>query len=209
MLYLTRLRLNARSRQVQAELKNPYEMHRTLSKAFGDNVEVWQQARCLFRVEPETRGGSLDLLVQSRIPPDWERLSTGETYLCERPEIREFAPRLSDGQCLAFRLHANPTVCRDGKRRALDTEEQQVAWLARKGGENGFRLLTVRTRGNTVVQFPTAAGFRTTLYGVTFDGALRITEAERFLSALESGIGSGKAFGFGLLSVARVSLAGA
>ncbi|HKV39599.1 MAG TPA: type I-E CRISPR-associated protein Cas6/Cse3/CasE, partial [Blastocatellia bacterium] len=33
-LYFSRLLLNPRSRQVRSELANPYEMHRTLMRAF-------------------------------------------------------------------------------------------------------------------------------------------------------------------------------
>lgn len=36
-----------------------------------------------------------------------------------------------------------------------------------------------------------------------FDGILQITEAEKFLAALENGIGPAKGYGFGLLSLAR------
>jgi CRISPR system Cascade subunit CasE len=37
---------------------------------------------------------------------------------------------------------------------------------------------------------------------VLFDGRLQVTDAEVFRRTLTQGIGSGKAFGFGLLSVA-------
>jgi CRISPR system Cascade subunit CasE len=37
---------------------------------------------------------------------------------------------------------------------------------------------------------------------VLFEGVLEITDAERFQKTLEAGIGSGKAYGFGLLSIA-------
>jgi CRISPR system Cascade subunit CasE len=38
---------------------------------------------------------------------------------------------------------------------------------------------------------------------VVFEGRLRVGDAEAFRRALAVGIGSGKAYGFGLLSVAR------
>ena len=37
--------------------------------------------------------------------------------------------------------------------------------------------------------------------GVRFDGVLEVTDPVSFAATLDSGIGSGKAFGFGLLSV--------
>jgi CRISPR system Cascade subunit CasE len=44
-----------------------------------------------------------------------------------------------------------------------------------------------------------------TAEGVVFDGRLRITDRGRFLEALRAGIGTGKSYGFGLLSVAPLS----
>lgn len=40
------------------------------------------------------------------------------------------------------------------------------------------------------------------LFGVRFDGVLRVTDVEVLLDALRGGIGPAKAFGFGLLSLA-------
>jgi CRISPR system Cascade subunit CasE len=38
---------------------------------------------------------------------------------------------------------------------------------------------------------------------VQFEGDLEVTDAAAFRAALAQGIGSGKAYGFGLLSIAR------
>ena len=43
---------------------------------------------------------------------------------------------------------------------------------------------------------------RLTFGAVLFEGELEITNAEDFRNALTHGIGSGKAYGFGLLSIA-------
>ncbi|MFW9877906.1 MAG: type I-E CRISPR-associated protein Cas6/Cse3/CasE [Candidatus Thorarchaeota archaeon] len=43
---------------------------------------------------------------------------------------------------------------------------------------------------------------RLTFEGVFFDGYLKITEKDKFIDGLKTGIGSGKSYGFGLLSIA-------
>ncbi|MEN9935136.1 MAG: hypothetical protein RLZZ387_1715 [Chloroflexota bacterium] len=49
-------------------------------------------------------------------------------------------------------------------------------------------------------------GDRALHFGVAlFDGLLTVTDAAAFVKTLETGIGSGKAFGFGLLSVGQLS----
>ena len=45
-------------------------------------------------------------------------------------------------------------------------------------------------------------GQRLSFGSVVFDGRLEVTDADSFREVLANGIGSGKAFGFGLLSVA-------
>lgn len=151
MLYASQLILNPRSRQVQAELRDPYQMHRTMAKAFGDAPGEWEAARCLFRVDarrvecaPEIEAPHL--LVQSRRTPHWERLTVAADYLIGVPQCREFSPRLRVGQNLAFRLRCNPTVKRGGKRVGLYQDEERRAWLRRKGDEHGFRALCAALR---------------------------------------------------------------
>lgn len=95
-------------------------------------------------------------------------------------------------------------------------EEKQIKWLKRKGEEAGFRLANVK-----VAPVPNAAsveqskikGWRNdsnkpmTFGSVLFEGILTVTDAEKFRETLTKGIGQGKAYGFGLLSVAKVSAA--
>jgi len=209
-LYLSRLLLNPRSRQVQAELRDPYQMHRTLCKAFGDGPGELGASRCLFRVE-EGCASVVPVLVQSLALPDWGRLTVSEGYLGVEAEWKAFAPTFVGGQRLRFRLRANPTLRRSeavakmGKRIGVYGEGAQRAWLARKGEAGGFAVVDCRViDGGHVVCRRGGDGPPQRHLCVTYDGLLEVTDPDRFLSALASGIGSAKAFGFGLLSVARV-----
>jgi len=210
MLYLSRLALNPRARQVQSELRDPYEMHRTLSKAFGEGEDAQAAARCLFRVE-ESPHGLLSLLVQSRTAPAWDRLSAPIDYFQEPPQVKPFAPTLRAGQPLAFRLRANPTKReatplgspKQGRRVGLYTDDARLAWLARKASESGFALCSVTQASESPPECQ-AKAHRAVFSAVRFEGVLRVTDPERLLSVLEGGVGAGKGFGFGLLSLAPV-----
>lgn len=216
-MYLSRLALNLRNRQVRAELARPYEMHRTLLSAFPDNLTPGEE-RVLYRMETEPRTDIPLLLVQSQLRPAWERLAEG--YLAagdDNPAVKSFEPHVAPGQVLAFRLVANPTKRlsrslpqgRERSRRVgLTRPEEQEVWLARKGGQHGFNLLSVTigrqdrvktTRPATTADDPAQL---ITLLGVRFDGLLQVADPDRLLEAVAAGIGSGKAFGFGLLSLA-------
>lgn len=208
MLYLSRLTLNPRSRQAQSELRDPYEMHRTLSKAFGEGDDVQAAARCLFRVEESPRG-DLTVLVQSRTEPAWDCLTAPPDYLRGSPQVKPFAPTLRAGQTLAFRLRANPTQRQSakpegrrlGNRVGLYTDEARLAWLSRKASESGFALCSVTQAGEAPSECR-ARGRFVVFSAARFEGILRVTDPERLLSAVGGGIGAGKGFGFGLLSLA-------
>jgi CRISPR system Cascade subunit CasE len=213
-MYLSRLILNPRNRRVQREVADPYQMHKSLMRAFPDDLKEGDE-RILYRLEPG-RNGALTLLVQSWTLPDWSWLAEPEVrgYLLPvgepNPAIKEFDLSLSKGQTLAFRLRANPTARRtfeDKKRRVgIYDEQEQIEWLKRKGELGGFRLVSARTGGQEDMGGKIKRDGDThklKLAAVQFDGLLQVTDAERLRQTVRQGIGSGKGFGFGLLSLAR------
>ena len=211
-IYLSRLILNPRSRQVQAELARPYELHRTLMRGFPDGVKR-EGANLLHRLEIHPRTGALTLLAQSTLKPDWTYLQNGKNYLLDPPQSKPINLHLPAGRTLRFRLVANPTVKkkRDDKKHSnrvpLVREEKQTEWLKeKKGQQHGFHVLSLR-----ISQMQKHTFWKSkqkdkrpplSLYTVQFDGLLEITDAEKFAQALQTGIGPAKAFGCGLLSLA-------
>ena len=213
-MYLSRLILNPRTRRVQKEIADPYQMHRSLMNGFPDDLAEGDE-RVLFRLESHPRTGDLTLLVQSLTLPNWSWLAEpgARGYLLPvdvpNPAVKSFDLDLSSGQVLAFRLRANPTVRRrlpDGtrKRVGLCREEEQVAWLERKAEQGGFRVRSVRTSNQHVVGGRLRQEARKLcLLSVQFDGLLQVTDPDRLRETVQRGVGSGKGMGFGLLSLAR------
>ena len=204
-MYLSLLMLNLRSRQVRSELASPYEMHRTIMQAFPDGQKR-DTAGVLFRLDMDARSGQPVLLVQSQVEPNWHVLKADYLATSVHPQVKEYDLKLRGGQTLAFRLLANPTVKRDSKRHGLYKEEEQEDWLLRKGSNHGFRVLQV-----AISHTDTAKGeihraevsHDLTLLSVRFDGVLQVADPFKLHETVMSGVGSGKAFGFGLLSLAR------
>ncbi len=173
-LFLSRLKLDPSSRRVASEVAHPYEMHRTILRAFpgiGDaSGKTESRFGVLFRVERGRVRTPVTVLVQSKQEPDWSCLHSLGGYLDSGPsstECRSLDRALSsirDGQVLAFRLRANPTRrlgrtggAMAGKRVELFREEDLIAWLVRKGegggntGKGGFELVQCAA-GNGPVQ---------------------------------------------------------
>lgn len=199
-MYLTQMFFNLRSREARFDLSDRYELHRTLLRAFPH--EMPDTERVLYRVEEQYKLPVTPVLVQSVDQPDWrlaERLNR-PNYLERKPNTRPIAPRVQVNERLRFRLQANPTVKRDGKRHAIYAEDDLRAWLERKGEAHGFRVEPDHVQ---VVKLGKKFGKKRqqVWHAVQFDGALTVTDAYAFTQALIRGIGSGKAFGFGLLSI--------
>jgi len=205
-MYLSRLILNPRSRAVQRDLASPHELHRTVMSGFPDDLAASAE-RVLYRLEQMERGNQIWLLVQSQLAPDWNGLDA--TYLAktgrENPAVKEFDLQPAPGQRLTFRLRANPTrrlvqPAGKGKRVGIYKVDEQIQWLNRKAENGGFVVESVLP---TQQQRADDRKRDLKFLSVQFDGILQVTDSEQFALALANGIGSGKAFGFGLLSVAR------
>ncbi len=199
-MFLSQLLLNLRHREARRDLSDRYELHRTLLSAFPEDLPSHE--RVLFRVEERPRQPYVTVLLQSQELPDWgksERLNDPR-YLFKLPDVRAVEARVSAGLRLPFRLQANPTMKRDGKRHAIVSDDELALWLRRKGEQHGFAVDAQNVRS---AKLGNRYGRRRkrTWHAVQFDGVLQISQPEAFATALRSGVGSAKAFGFGLLSV--------
>jgi len=218
-MYLSRLMLNPRSRQVQREIADPYEMHRTVMSAFTERLAGAE--RILFRLEVHPRTGIPTLLVQSQERPDWDFLNAPtKNYLlpeaelpveAENPAVKPVDLQLHTGQVLAFRLRANPTVKKDrdgqtqGRRVGLYREEDQQKWLQRKIESAGGTLVSANVANETRLHgklFRQGEKLDLRFLSVQFDGVLTVKDPARLVESVQAGIGSGKGLGFGLLSLA-------
>ncbi len=116
-----------------------------------------------------------------------------------------------------FQLCANPTkkvskersdgsLTKNGRRVPLQKREELVEWIKRKGEQGGFTVdeTTLRTfsRGREHFDKKGQPGLHS---AVEFEGVLTVTDPAEFHRAFTLGIGSAKAFGFGLLVIVPVS----
>ena len=206
------------SRLLFARSPRPYDVHRELWRAFPGHT----QRPFLFRADG-AEGRRLRVLVQSFVVPEWTRLAGA---LEEASGPNAFAPAMIPGARFRFFLRANPTRSRKdrgepkvaalegaafraarGVRRPILAETERVEWLKRQGDSAGFAL-AAREDGTPILRLapPFSVEWRNggppaRHDGVDFEGVLRVDDPAAFARALANGIGSAKAFGFGLLSV--------
>jgi CRISPR system Cascade subunit CasE len=183
----------------------------------------------LFRIDPAYDGRAV-ILVQSAVRPDWDYAFHNASYLlAAAPEVKLSEPRFTMGRRLRFRLAGNPTkkidTMKKAERQSLAPEQLQdkkgrhgkrvpvpadqlLDWLLRRAQSGGFCVIKDSTsiQPGYIYMNKTrdgSAGQR--LRSVRYEGILEVTDPDKFRDTLLRGIGPGKAFGFGLLSVAGVS----
>jgi CRISPR system Cascade subunit CasE len=216
MTYLTQIRVPYELAVRQLRIRDTYDWHQRVWQAFGGRDGAPREF--LTRVDQIDDVYRL-LVVSQSLPskPDWCPTDCFQT----KPMPDAFFTHTG----YRFSLLANPTkkivdpskakvIRPDGrlernknsKRVPLIRREDLLAWLGRKAEAGGFavQLDAVRTipRGREYFFKPGARGVH---YATEFQGALQVTDAARFRETFARGIGSAKAFGFGLLVLAPLS----
>lgn len=220
-MFLSRIQLNPQRRGAQRLLANPQRMHAAVLSAFPDPPTGEQPTgRVLWRTDQE--GKRVFLYVVSPGEADLRHIAEqGGWPSTEHGESRDYGPfleRLDEGQMWHYRLTANPVRYLSNetggraRRGAHVTAAQQESWLLKKARELGvsFSAGTDETSATLVTRRGThsfSKGTHTppvTIAWAQFDGVLRVVEPTALRRALTLGIGPGKAYGCGLLTLAKV-----
>ncbi|MCL7462695.1 type I-E CRISPR-associated protein Cas6/Cse3/CasE [Pseudomonas sp. NW5] len=202
-MHLTRLTLDPRSALARRDLADPYDMHRTLTRAFVSGADD-SPARFLWRLEAGSNAWATpQLLVQSAMAGNWEVLQALPGYLQCAAECRAMdqTAMLQPDRRFRFRLLANPTVTRERKRYGLVDESAQLDWLARQGERHGFAVLGALVTASERLNCQRKHSLGIVLQRVCFEGHLQVRDCDALAGALLGGIGPAKAFGCGLLSL--------
>lgn len=230
-MYLSRIQLNPQRRDARRLLASPQRLHAAVLASYPEppTGALDGAPRVLWRldVEPDNR---TFLYVVSPDRPDFAHLAEQAGWpSTERGTSKEYGSlldRLAPGQRWAFRLTANPTqyvVPEHGgraKRVAHVSVPHQEKWLTERAESAGFRIASTQlpgvdgdldapvlrvTRRSTHQFSRRGAAKPVTLAVAQFDGVLEVDDADVLRRSLVAGIGPGKAYGCGLLTLAPVS----
>lgn len=187
--------------------RNSYEIHRALWKLFPADAEAARDF--LFRVERSDRNHA-EVLMQSDRQP--EISTNGARILASK----EYPLSFQVGQCLRFLLVANPvkTINDEMGRKDVEgetkkcrvpliREDEQRTWITRKY-ENAASFESLIIDPVFPLRFRKSKENRAgKIQPVKFQGVLTVEKPEAMIELVHSGIGPAKAFGCGLLSLAK------
>lgn len=227
MTTFTRILLNPQKRGGRKLLTNPQAMHAAVRAAFPPDLDE-TAARIMWRLD--TAGHEHTLYLIGPEEPDRSVIVDQAGWPSRPGETADYRPlldALTRGQERGFRLTANPVKSvpvEGGKRGKIVphvTPEQQLGWLAGKASGHGFEIRQADISGDdgdsydavvdrradlsfTRIEPASSTRHRVVLRTARFEGSLRVTDVELFRRALTQGIGRGRAYGCGLMTLKRL-----
>lgn len=196
-MYLSKCVLNT-SRPI-----NSYQLHREIWKLFPDRPD--DKRDYLFRVENLGQKAPQQILLQSLTRP-----MANKRKLLMLSQPKKVALQIRSGQMLRFMIRANPTkrIKEENKtgnqgrvRVPIIDEDEMNKWLQRQL-KNAAIIHEIMINGQNIMYFRKGTDTGK-IVAITYSGLLEIKNEKKLLSIIEKGVGPAKAFGCGLLSLAR------
>lgn len=209
IMYLSRIALDTAKRATMQALSSPSIFHGAVESSFQG-----ERLRNLWRIDK--LNGQMYFLLLSSTEPDLTDFNVQFGYDERAGETKNYDQllnRIAIGEKWRFRLTANPTKSvksTDGSRGKVTahiTSEYAAKWLLEKAEKNGFAL---REDSFEIVESSWQRFYKkdnkkaVTLRAVTYEGVLEVTDSGLFKTALTNGIGRGKAYGMGMLTIMQI-----
>lgn len=216
-LWLTRVVPDLRSRDARRDTAGPggaIHLHRRLMSLFPSDAGPDPRARfgILFRLEDTPSGPHI--LLQSSVEPALDRLPENYGTFLSRP-LTPLLDALKPGLAIRYRCVASAVRKPGATTRALYnlppvvplTGEAADEWWFRQADTAGLKPLTLHSQPLDVVQGKRgtqgpAAQQRVRHARTRFDGTAAIIDPDLLRTKITEGIGRGKPYGCGLLSIA-------
>jgi CRISPR system Cascade subunit CasE len=215
--------LNKELHETRRLLASPERVHAAILACFMPN-----SGRVLWRLDEFEH--SLFLLVISAEQPDFKHMQekygwNSSSGKGDTIKYDSLLSKLKDGQKFRFKLTANPAsrfykendTMQGAKARKQGNFygklgiDQHNEWLISQSVRHGFSVtqndFAVTSKGK--LRFHKGQGRdrnTITLATATYEGVLQVTNVDKFRSALINGIGRGKAYGQGMLTISKTQI---
>lgn len=207
-MFLSKISLNLSNRNTIEALSSPSKIHGAIENCF-----LQPRKRNLWRVD--RLRDEYCILILSEDKPEFSKFNLQfEPYSVATKPYDSLLNRISTSDEWHFRITANPTKSlsnntkQRGKVVAHTTIGYQKKWLMEKSIKNGFTITedtfdVVQSGWKHFYKRDNKTNRRVSILSVTYEGVLTISNVESFKEALINGIGRGKAYGMGLLTIAK------
>lgn len=222
MTVFSRILVDSRDRRAMYVFGSLERLHAVIARATNSDAQD-KRRRVLWRLDKAPHGAVQRLYIVSPSDPDYaifeEELGVHVDRDCSSCDYEPFLDHLDSGQEWAFRVTVNPTrsipsegFASRGRRQPIVRRDEQTEWLFRQFRKIGCHMTInrldqpeVAIRGTQQISFR-KRGTTVVLTQVTFEGILSVDDSNSLRQALVDGIGSAKAYGCGLLTLAPLQV---
>lgn len=200
-MYLIKVEMDRHLPEVRQAMADCQKMHCMITSLFGT---ARQESNILYRTNFVADQMHLYLYASHPVAEE----ASGRYRITQR-DITPWLGQMAAGQYWKFDLIASPSKKvstkgqKNSQRRILRQPLERQAWLERKAAQSGFFICQVLEQEQLHVSGKHHEDKGGTMYhdAYHYQGVLQITDADAFREALQKGIGSGKAYGFGMMMV--------
>ena len=204
-MILSKFQLDIRNFQGRKCIIDCQDMHRSIMRLFHCNR---QEGNVLYRFNPK----KMMVYIQSEKDPDLNDIPAGMNFK-GKINMKGFEETISNGQNFYFDVLVSPTKkvmaegAKNSRRKYLCSIEERLNWLNRKASQAGFAIKKVYENNSMIVTgtHKEDKGGRFHCKAVSYQGVLTVLDSEKFYNAWKKGIGSGKAYGQGMLLLSKIS----
>lgn len=202
-MFLSQVEINPRRRKGREFISNPEKLHAAVESTCRLSGE---DQRLLWRLDPGKHASKL--LIVSPVKPSLDVIREQAGWESQPDTAKTvsydgFLDSIQAGQRFKFRLTANPAYKRNGKLKAHIGPVNQMKWLSQRSENMGVsfdEFATGVASSNTHVF--RNKGNKVILPHATYEGVLSVQNADKVRNVLINGIGRGKAYGMGLVTLA-------
>ncbi|MEJ5927026.1 type I-E CRISPR-associated protein Cas6/Cse3/CasE [Corynebacterium sp. H128] len=219
MTTFTKVLINPARRKGRSYLTNPHTLHAAVMSSFPPDMDLSTE-RVLWRLDKRDHEHILYLVGPEK--PTAAHIVDEAGWDVRPQQTADYDRLLSQlvkGQRWSFELVANPTYSETvankerGKVKAHVSAPKQLEWLHKKAeymgvsfgplGESSAQVVGRKTLDFNRTRPDGTRGNRVHLVTARFAGQLEVTDVEKLRRTLVTGIGRGKGYGCGLLTLAR------
>jgi len=192
-MYISKVYVDVKLPIVRHDLSNLNFFYETLKKISGGGSPVYR----IDSVPLNQTGYIQPVVLISENKPEISDGKIPGGYVSKIETFKYDIP-VRAGMVYKYYLRANPSVKIFFKNADLETEESWKKWLEIEGNSNGFEIVDLKVTDDGYV---TCNEKKVKFQSVLFEGALKITDEVKFRKALDRGLGRGREYGLGLLSI--------
>lgn len=204
-MFISQVYIDTRKHETAKAMYNRNIMHGAIERCFEG-----ERQHPLWRIDRIS--GMFSILIVSRNEPNFEDFVQKFGVSGIQPQTKSYDDFLEKviqhDEIMRFHMTANPTIKRNGKRIPLNMKRTNTYgycasdWLCDRLKKNGAELISGDISSFEKYKIKREKSI-ITMVAADFDGFIRITDKDKFVYALTNGIGHGKAYGCGMISVMR------